>query len=109
MADVQEIADMVAPLVTRCHRARFPMPGMAIHPADRTDLMPWLGTASTTAGSRSHPGGRISHLRTRRAHEREWHDARRFARLYRQTRLAAILIGVTATIVVALLHTWGVL
>ncbi|MGW3350022.1 hypothetical protein ACWDA3_42555 [Nonomuraea rubra] len=51
----------------------------------------------------------ISRLRTRRAHEREWRDARRFARLYRRTRLAAILIGITLTIVVALLNTWGVL
>ncbi|MET7334910.1 hypothetical protein [Nonomuraea sp. NPDC005650] len=51
----------------------------------------------------------IAHLRARRAHERKWRDVRKFARLYRQVRLAAILIGITATIVVALLRTWDVL
>ncbi|MFI7438917.1 hypothetical protein [Nonomuraea indica] len=47
----------------------------------------------------------IAHLRARRAHERQWRDVRQLARLYQQVRLAAILIGITATIVVALLRT----
>ncbi|MEQ4721673.1 hypothetical protein [Nonomuraea sp. B19D2] len=51
----------------------------------------------------------IVHLRARRDHERKWRDVRKLARLYRQVRLAAILIGITATIAVALLRTWGVL
>ncbi|WP_188196129.1 hypothetical protein [Nonomuraea sp. SYSU D8015] len=51
----------------------------------------------------------IAHLRAQRAHERKWRDVRKLAHLYRQVRLGALLIGIAATTVVALLRGWGVL
>ncbi|MEV0386025.1 hypothetical protein [Nonomuraea sp. NPDC050643] len=51
----------------------------------------------------------IANLRGRRAHEREWRQVRKLAHLYRRVRFAAILIGVTVTVVVALLRGWDIL
>jgi hypothetical protein len=51
----------------------------------------------------------IARLRAQRAREREWREVRKIARLYRRVRLATILVGATATLVVGLLRALEIL
>ncbi|WP_090932854.1 hypothetical protein [Nonomuraea jiangxiensis] len=51
----------------------------------------------------------IAQLRIQRAREREQRKVRERVRLYQRVRLAALVVGIAATVVVALLRGWGVL
>ena len=51
----------------------------------------------------------IAQLRAQRARERQLREVRKMVRLHRNVRTAAVVIGVTATLVAGLLRAWGVL
>ncbi|MER6582620.1 hypothetical protein [Nonomuraea sp. NPDC001023] len=51
----------------------------------------------------------IAEIRARRAHEREWREARRMAHLYRKIRLIGKMMIIPVAIVVGVLRALGVI